>query len=197
MSHVNTGHTLTTHFFGKAWNEHSAALILRPVTMYCDYACLTSTLILSSNLRLDLPSFLLSSDFLITVLYLISETYRLKWKTYTNQHRHHIIEDHISEWTAVPVGIAQSVQRLATGWTVLGKNPGGGEIFHAVQTRPKAHSASGTMDNIQTHQNYLFVFLSRGTLDRSVFILQGRIFSEYKCQLQAIYDILHCSKLFI
>ena len=30
-------------------------------------------------------------------------------------------------------GIAQSVQRLTTGWTVLGSNPGGGEIFH---TRP-------------------------------------------------------------
>jgi hypothetical protein len=26
-------------------------------------------------------------------------------------------------------GIAQSVQRLATGWTVRGSNPGGGEIF--------------------------------------------------------------------
>jgi len=102
MSHVNTVHTLTTHFFGKAWNENYAALILRPVMMYCDYACLTSTLILSSNLRLDLPSFLLSSYFLIKGLYLISETYRLKRKAYTNQHRHHIIEVHISEWTAVP-----------------------------------------------------------------------------------------------
>ena len=30
-------------------------------------------------------------------------------------------------------GIAQSVQRLATGWTVRGSNPDGGEIFH---TRP-------------------------------------------------------------
>jgi len=29
--------------------------------------------------------------------------------------------------------IAQSVQRLATGWTVRGSNPGGGEIF---RTRP-------------------------------------------------------------
>jgi hypothetical protein len=28
------------------------------------------------------------------------------------------------------IGIAQSVQRLATGWTVRGSNPGGGEIFH-------------------------------------------------------------------
>ena len=26
-------------------------------------------------------------------------------------------------------GIAQSVQRLATGWKVRGSNPGGGEIF--------------------------------------------------------------------
>ena len=31
------------------------------------------------------------------------------------------------------VGAAQSVQRLATGWTVRGSNPGGGEIF---RTRP-------------------------------------------------------------
>ena len=30
-------------------------------------------------------------------------------------------------------GIAQSVQRLATAWTVLGSNPDGGEIF---RTRP-------------------------------------------------------------
>ena len=30
-------------------------------------------------------------------------------------------------------GIAQSVQRPATGWTVRGSNPGGGEIF---RTRP-------------------------------------------------------------
>ena len=30
-------------------------------------------------------------------------------------------------------GIVQSVQRFATGWTVRGSNPGGGEIFH---TRP-------------------------------------------------------------
>ena len=30
-------------------------------------------------------------------------------------------------------GIAQSVQRLVTGWTVQGSSPGGGEIF---RTRP-------------------------------------------------------------
>ena len=42
-------------------------------------------------------------------------------------------------------GIAQSVQRLATGWTVRGPNPGGGDIF---RTRPDwlwAHPASCTM----------------------------------------------------
>jgi hypothetical protein len=33
----------------------------------------------------------------------------------------------------VGAGIAQSVSRLATGWTVRGLNPGGGEIF---RTRP-------------------------------------------------------------
>ena len=33
-------------------------------------------------------------------------------------------------------GIAQSVQRLATGWTVQGSNSGGGEIFRARSDRP-------------------------------------------------------------
>ena len=33
-------------------------------------------------------------------------------------------------------GIAQSVKRLATGWTVRGSNPGGGEIFHTRPDRP-------------------------------------------------------------
>jgi hypothetical protein len=32
--------------------------------------------------------------------------------------------------------VAQSVYRLATGWTVRGSNPGGGEIFPHVQYRP-------------------------------------------------------------
>jgi hypothetical protein len=36
-------------------------------------------------------------------------------------------------------GIAQSAYRLATGWTVRGSNPGGGEIF------PGAHPASYTI----------------------------------------------------
>jgi len=40
MSHVNRDHTLTIHFSGKAGNEHSAALTLRQVRTYCDYACL-------------------------------------------------------------------------------------------------------------------------------------------------------------
>jgi hypothetical protein len=45
------------------------------------------------------------------------------------------------KWAA----IAQSVQRLATRWTVLGSNPGGGEIF---RTRPgcsSGHPASFTL----------------------------------------------------
>ena len=33
-------------------------------------------------------------------------------------------------------GLAQSVQRLATGWTVQGSNPGGGEIFRTRPDRP-------------------------------------------------------------
>ena len=32
--------------------------------------------------------------------------------------------------------IAQSVWRLATGWTVRGSNPGGGEIFRTCPDRP-------------------------------------------------------------
>ena len=32
--------------------------------------------------------------------------------------------------------VAQSVQRLATAWTVRGSNPGGGEIFRTCQDRP-------------------------------------------------------------
>jgi hypothetical protein len=34
---------------------------------------------------------------------------------------------------------------MATGWTVRGSNPGGGEIFEHVQTGPGAHPASCTM----------------------------------------------------
>jgi hypothetical protein len=32
--------------------------------------------------------------------------------------------------------VAQSVQRLATGWTVRGSKPGGGEIFRTRPDRP-------------------------------------------------------------
>ena len=43
-------------------------------------------------------------------------------------------------------GIAQSVQRLATGWTVQGSNPGGGRDFpRPSRPGPGAHSASCTM----------------------------------------------------
>jgi hypothetical protein len=38
--------------------------------------------------------------------------------------------------TELPRPLAQSVQRLTTGWTVRGSNPGGGEIF---RTRPDRH----------------------------------------------------------
>ena len=33
-------------------------------------------------------------------------------------------------------GTAQSVQELATGWTVCGSNPGGGRIFRTRPDRP-------------------------------------------------------------
>jgi len=42
-------------------------------------------------------------------------------------------------------GIAQSVQQLATGWTVRGSNPGGGRFSAPVQTGPGAHPASYIM----------------------------------------------------
>jgi hypothetical protein len=48
-----------------------------------------------------------------------------------------------TNWNILWAGIAQSVQRLATGCTVRGSNPsGGGEIF---QTGPGAHPASYTI----------------------------------------------------
>jgi len=42
-------------------------------------------------------------------------------------------------------GIAPSVYRLATGWTVRGSNPGGARFSARVQTGPGAHPASCTM----------------------------------------------------
>jgi hypothetical protein len=41
--------------------------------------------------------------------------------------------------------VAQSVWRMATGWTVHGSNPGAGEIFRTRPDRPRAHPASCTM----------------------------------------------------
>ena len=41
-----------------------------------------------------------------------------------------------SLYTNCVVRVAQSVQRLATGWTVQGSNPGGGEIFRTCPDRP-------------------------------------------------------------
>ena len=38
--------------------------------------------------------------------------------------------------TEYAAAIAQSVQRLAPGWTVRGSNPGGGEIFRTRPDRP-------------------------------------------------------------
>ena len=36
-------------------------------------------------------------------------------------------------------------KRLATDWTIRGTNPGGSEIFHAVQTGRKVHQVSNKM----------------------------------------------------
>ena len=45
------------------------------------------------------------------------------------------------EWARM----AQPVQRLPTGWTVRGSNPGGAGFSAPVQTGPEAHPASCTM----------------------------------------------------
>ena len=58
------------------------------------------------------------------------------------------------QWTCA--GIAQSVQRLTTDWTVRGSNLGGGARFSApVRTGPGAHSSSYTM-----HEYLLKITLS-------------------------------------
>ena len=46
-----------------------------------------------------------------------------------------------SEWAK----LAQSLQRLATGWTLRGSNPGGSIYSAPVQTGPGAHPTSYTM----------------------------------------------------
>ena len=49
----------------------------------------------------------------------------------------------------VEVGrVAQLVERLSTGWTVQGSNPGLGRDFPPVQTDPRAHPASCTMGTV-------------------------------------------------
>jgi hypothetical protein len=45
-----------------------------------------------------------------------------------------LVKDHTIQIQGA--GIAQSVQRLATGWTVRGSNAGGGEIFRTRPDRP-------------------------------------------------------------
>ena len=54
-------------------------------------------------------------------------------KTTMCPHKHH-------RWEKLPsprvVQVALSVQRLDTGWTIRGSNPGGGEIFRTCPDRP-------------------------------------------------------------
>jgi hypothetical protein len=45
-------------------------------------------------------------------------------------------------------GIAQSVERLATGWKVRGSNPGGARFSALIQTGSGAHPASCTMGTV-------------------------------------------------
>ena len=44
------------------------------------------------------------------------------------------------------VGIASSVQRLASGWTVQGSNPGVCKVSREIQTGPETHPLSCRMD---------------------------------------------------
>jgi hypothetical protein len=56
---------------------------------------------------------------------------------YTHTHTHTHIYIYIYIYIYIKwAGIAQSVQRLATGWTVRGSNPGGGKIFRTLPDRP-------------------------------------------------------------
>ena len=59
--------------------------------------------------------------------------------TYTHTHTQTYIYIYIHTHThthTLGAGIAQSVRRLATGWRVLGSNPGGGKIFRTRPDRP-------------------------------------------------------------
>ena len=48
----------------------------------------------------------------------------------------HLIFHHHRPFTLLWAGVAQSVQRLATSWTVRGSNPDRGEIFRTCPDRP-------------------------------------------------------------
>jgi hypothetical protein len=56
---------------------------------------------------------------------------------YIYTHAHTRTHTHTHTHIYIYIGpVAQSVQRLATGWTVRGTNPGGGEIFCTCPDRP-------------------------------------------------------------
>jgi len=55
------------------------------------------------------------------------------------------INPHLN-FTSTYIRTAQKVQRLATGWTIRGSNPGGGQTFQLIQTRNGAHLASCIMN---------------------------------------------------
>jgi hypothetical protein len=80
----------------------------------------------------------------------------LDWKGWNQPHPRtcrHVISSFEETWhlyfqdhpTQLRAGIPLSVQRLATGWTVRGSNPGGDEIFRTRPTGTGAHPASCTM----------------------------------------------------
>lgn len=54
------------------------------------------------------------------------------------------LEKHVHTGTFGARNISE--KRLATNWTIRGTNPGGSEIFHAVQTGRKVLQASCKMD---------------------------------------------------
>jgi hypothetical protein len=54
-------------------------------------------------------------------------------------------------WPSVWAGIAQAVQRLATGWTVRGSNPSVGVVFRTRSKRPSGPGVRGAALTTHPH----------------------------------------------
>ena len=91
------------------------------------------------------------------LLFLVSRLIRwlvLVWLTRSNSSMS-LVRTPCNDWAALRLGslilslqragIAQSVQRITTGWTVRGSNPGGGRFSIPFHTGPGAHPTSHKM----------------------------------------------------